>query len=202
MFWRVMSWRAMTSNRPPGSDRLQRRHMLAIPLFKDRLGRVGERTLQIAPYARHMSQILRFAVAGVEPGENPQDLAGALGRERDVALDESWPVEFRLPGPAALDVAAKQRQLGLFRHVDAGILEDRGKVIAARAHQGVLEVEKPNAPQLMALRQPQQIGRMVVAQHPGRRLLDRRLQRLAPEHAEGCARLFVDRGAEAWQIPV
>src|SRR6267142_4331695 len=196
MFWRVMSWRAMTSNMPPGSDRLQRRHMLAIPLFEDRLGRVGERALQIAPYARHMSQILRLAVASIEPGENAQDLAGTLGCECDVALDEGRPVKFGLSGPAALDVAAKQRQLGLLRHVDAGILEDRGEVIAARAHQGILEVEKPDAPQLMAVRQPQQIGRMVVAQHPGRRLLDRRLQRFAPERAEGCARLVVDRGAE------
>src|SRR5215470_3996869 len=98
--------------------------MLVIPLFKGRLGRVGERALQIAPYARHMSQILRLAVAGVQPGENPQDLAGALGRERDVALDEGWAVEFRLSGVAALNVAAEQRQLGLLGYVDAGILED------------------------------------------------------------------------------
>src|SRR5215475_13503330 len=95
--------------KPPESNRLQRRHMLAIPLFEDRLGRVGERALQIAPYARHMSQILRLAVASVEPGENPQDLAGALGRKGDVALDERLPVKFGLPGVAALDVAAKQR---------------------------------------------------------------------------------------------
>src|SRR4030095_10843977 len=101
--------------------------MLVIPLFEDRLGWVGKRALQIAPYARHMSQILRLAVAGVEPGENPQDLAGALCRERDVALDEGRPVEVGLPGVAALDVAAEQRQLSLLRHVDAGILEDRGE---------------------------------------------------------------------------
>src|SRR5262249_11784820 len=155
--------------------------MLVIPFFEGRLGRVGERALQIAPYARHMSQILRLAVASVEPGENPQDLAGALGREGDVALDERWSVEFGLLGMAALDVAAKQRQLGLHRYVDAGILEDRGEVVAGRADQGVLEVEKPNAPQLMALRQPEQVGGMEVTQHPGRRRLDRWLQRFAPE---------------------
>src|SRR5215813_3846741 len=114
----------MTPRKPPESDRLQRRHVLVIPLFEGRLGRVGERALQIAPYARHMSQILRLAVASVEPCENPQDLAGALGRQRDVALDEGWPVEFGLHGMAALDVAAKQRQLGSLRHVDAGILEE------------------------------------------------------------------------------
>src|SRR5262245_38310452 len=81
------------NKKPPESDRLQRRHILVIPLFEDRLGRVGERALQIAPYPRHMSQILRFAVAGVEPGENPQDLAGTLGREGHVAFDKRWPVE-------------------------------------------------------------------------------------------------------------
>src|SRR5262249_17787944 len=144
-------WARDDAKKPPESDRLQRRHMLVIPLFEGRLGRVGERTLQIAPYPRHMSQILRLAITGVQPGENPQDLAGALGRERDVALDEGRPVKFRLPGVAALNVAAEQRQLGRFRHVDAGILEYRGEVIAARTHQGVLEVEKPKAPQLMAL---------------------------------------------------
>src|SRR5262245_22582672 len=88
-------WARDDVNKPPESDRLQRRHMLAIPLFEGRLGWVGERTLQIAPYARHMSQILRLAIASVEPGEDPQNLAGALGRERDVALDEDRPVEFR-----------------------------------------------------------------------------------------------------------
>src|SRR3954463_11575909 len=103
--------------------------MLAIPLFEDRLGRVGERTLQVAPYARHMSQILRFAVTGVEPGENPQDLAGALGREGNIALGEGRPVEFRRPGVTALDVAAKQRQRDLFGHVNALLLEDRGEII-------------------------------------------------------------------------
>src|SRR5215467_13946282 len=117
-------WARDDVKKPPESDRLQRRHMLAIPLFEGRLGRVGERALQIAPYPRHMSQILRLAVASVEAGENPQDLAGALGCERDVALDEGWPVKFGLHGMAALDVTAKQRQLGSLRHVDAGILEE------------------------------------------------------------------------------
>src|SRR5690348_16254080 len=91
-------WARDDVKKPPESDRLQRRHMLAIPLFEDRLGRVGERALLIAPYARHMSQILRLAVARVEPGENPQDLAGALGRKGDIALDERSHVEIGLPG--------------------------------------------------------------------------------------------------------
>src|ERR1043165_5611867 len=70
-------WARDDVKKPPESDRLQRRHMLVIPLFEGRLGRVGERTLQVAPYAWHMSQILRLPAGAAGRGENPKALAGA-----------------------------------------------------------------------------------------------------------------------------
>ena len=56
---------------------------------------------------------------------------------------------------------------------------------------------------VLALRQPEQIGRMIVAQHPGRRRLDRRLQALratAPRKSARVGRSTVD--ADARQVPV
>ena len=42
--------------------------------------RMRQRALQIGPYARHVTKILRLAVAAVEPGEDAEDLGGALRR--------------------------------------------------------------------------------------------------------------------------
>src|SRR5262245_52744074 len=149
-----------------------------------------------------MSQILRLAVARVQAGKNPQDLAGALRRERDVALDESRGIELRLVGAAAADVVAEQRELGLLRHVDPGVLQERGEVVAGGAYERILEIEEPDPAQRVAVSQPQQVRRMEIAQHPGWRLLDRGLKGLAPERAECRAGLLVDRGAEPRQIPI
>ena len=60
----------------------------------------------------------------------------------------------------ARDVAAEQRDLQRLRHVDAGILQQRGEVVGRRAHHGVLEIEQADAGDVLAVRQPEQIGRM------------------------------------------
>src|SRR5262245_37302149 len=85
--------------------------------------RMAERTLQIAPYARHVTQILRLAVAQVEPCEDAENLAGALGRERDVVLDELAVVEGGIGEPARADIAGGQRQFVLLGNVNARVLQ-------------------------------------------------------------------------------
>ena len=88
--------------------------------------------LQIAPYARHVTQILRLAVAPVEPGEDAEDLGGALRRRasrraaRKPAASKSGSASSR-----ACDVAAEQRDLQRLRHVDARVLQQRGEVVGA-----------------------------------------------------------------------
>src|SRR5262245_13733318 len=116
-----------------------------------------ERSLQIGPYAWDVSQILRLAVADVEPGENTEDLACALGCERDVGADESGGVELAAVGTPVPDVAAEQRHLGLLRHVDAGVLQERSEVVGGRPNEGVLEVEEANPLELAAIGQPEQV---------------------------------------------
>ena len=56
---------------------------------------MAERAMQIAPDPRHVTQILRLAVAQVETGENAEDLAGALRGKGDIDLDESGRIEVR-----------------------------------------------------------------------------------------------------------
>src|SRR5262245_40492898 len=70
------------------SDRLQRRNVLTVPFIERPHRRMRQRALQVGPYAWHVTQILRLAVAQVEAGEDAENLAGALGRERYVGLDE------------------------------------------------------------------------------------------------------------------
>jgi hypothetical protein len=48
--------------------------MISIPRFERPAHRLRERALQIAPYPRHVSQILRLAVASVEPRKDAKDL--------------------------------------------------------------------------------------------------------------------------------
>src|SRR5215468_6771640 len=161
-----------------------------------------ERTLQIGPYARHVSQILRLAVADIQAVEYAEDLARALRRQRDIVPDEQSGIELGIIGAAAAEIAAEQGDLELLRHVDAGVLQERGQVVGRRTHQGVLEIEEPYPLELAALRQPEQVRRMDVAQDPGGSRIDPRLQRLAPERLERRARLLGDRRAEPRQVPV
>ena len=54
----------------------------------------------------------------------------------------------------------------------------------------------------MAIGEPQQIGRMEIAQHPGRRRFDRGRQRLAPQREENRAPALRGRRSHVHQIPV
>src|SRR5260370_33604949 len=93
------------------SGRLPGRNVLAVPVVERRQRRMRQRTLQVAPYARHVTQILRLAVAPVEPRKDAEDLAGALRRERDVELDELCAVEVRIGGSPPAPRAAPDKQL-------------------------------------------------------------------------------------------
>ena len=67
------------------------------PVERAQLGqrRVPRRALQIVTYARQMLQILRLAVAPVEPHENADDLGIALRRHDRIGLVETGAVESR-----------------------------------------------------------------------------------------------------------
>src|SRR4051812_17668210 len=102
---------------------------------------MDQRTAQIAPDARQMTQVLRLAVAPVEAGENAEDLGGTLRAERHIELHEGTGVETLVGVEPRLHVAAEQRDLGLVRYVDACVLQQRDKVVGCWPEHRVLEIQ-------------------------------------------------------------
>src|ERR1700750_2842194 len=80
------------------SYRLERRHVPIIPGPQGGKCRMRQRPLQIAPYAGHMTQILRLAIAPVEPRENAQDLGGALRGHHGIQTFERGGIEAIVEG--------------------------------------------------------------------------------------------------------
>lgn len=128
-----------------------------------------EGALQVIGDARHVPQILRLAIALVEAGEDAEYLRGALRGERRIELHEVACFEAWVGLAAGADIAADQFYLQGFGHVHPRILQKRGKIVGGWPHERVLEIEKADPRRPGSLGQPQQIGRMEVAQHPGLR---------------------------------
>src|SRR6185369_10645266 len=85
--------------------RLQRRHVDAIPGVELRQRRMRQRALQIGPYARKVTQILRFVVAPLQPREDAENFRGALRGQRRIEAHEGWRVESGVGGEAHTAVA-------------------------------------------------------------------------------------------------
>src|SRR5260370_31072130 len=103
---------------------------------------MGERAVQIAVYPRQMTQILRLAVAAVEPREDPQDLGGALRSQRCVELQALGSLETGMGGLAGPDIAPEQRPLPLLGAVDPGILGPRHQAAGRPPAQPALEIRQ------------------------------------------------------------
>src|ERR1700733_10662246 len=63
-------------------------HIGGIPIGEHAERGMRQRALQVIPYARRVPQILRLAVAAVEPGEDAENFCGALRRQRRIKLGE------------------------------------------------------------------------------------------------------------------
>ena len=80
----------------------------------------------------------------------PEDLRGALRRERGVDLGmKGAGLEIRIGRTALACRLAEQRDLHRLRHIDAGVLQQRGDVVGRRSHHRVLEVEQARAGDLL-----------------------------------------------------
>src|SRR5205085_10878539 len=118
-----------------------RRYVEFVPLPDPRKRGVSQRTAEIGPDPRLMAQILRFAVAPIEPRESPEQARVALCRHDGVKLGEHRSIEGLVGRAPRLDVAREQRKLELLGHIDTGVLEQRHHIVRDRAHHGVLEVD-------------------------------------------------------------
>ena len=65
-------------------------------------------------------------------------------------------------------VMAEQLQFDGVRNVDARVLQQRDDVIGGMAEHAILEIDHSDLRDAFAPRQPDQIGRMIVAQRPCR----------------------------------
>src|SRR2546427_6486932 len=97
--------------------------MVNIPRMQRFERGMAERALQISPYPRHVTQILRLAVAHIEPGKNAQNLAGTLGGERHVDLDELSEIEVGIALAPPAHIAAEQRKLDLLGYIHPRVLQ-------------------------------------------------------------------------------
>src|SRR5579883_2870960 len=94
-----------------GAERL--RQIGLMPHFNRRQQRVGEALGEDALDARKMGEILRLAVAPIEPGEYAEDFSRPLRAHRGVGGGEGGDVESRVPGEATPRILRHQPELQL-----------------------------------------------------------------------------------------
>src|SRR5215472_16818609 len=102
---------------------------------------VRQRTHQIAPDPRLVPQILRLAVAAVEPCKGSEKPGVALRRHHRVDLGEASRIEAVVGHVPCLDVTRQQRKLELLGYVDTRILQQRDEIVGGRTEHGVLEID-------------------------------------------------------------
>src|SRR5688572_11655334 len=120
-----------------------------------------EIALKIARDARDMTQILVLAVAAGESCEYPEDLGCALGAEDRQGESQFLLVEPGLAAPAGA-IVLEQPIGGLARRVDPRILKERHEVIGRMAENAVLGIDETDPCQPFAIREPDEVGRMIV----------------------------------------
>src|SRR5215468_6779245 len=87
------------------------RHARVIPILEWPERRVTEGATRIGVDAGQMPQVLRLAVAAVEPREDAEDFRRPLGGKRRVEPPECIGVEIRIAGPPRPHITRKQRNL-------------------------------------------------------------------------------------------
>ena len=130
---------------------------------------MGEVADEVGFDPRQVLEVMRLAVATVEAGEDAEDLGGALAAHDRVGAGEGRHVEGGIGASPLAGIEADELQFELRRHGHARILQKGGDVVGRRAQHRVLEVDDADPLQPFALGQPDQVGRMIVAQGPGGR---------------------------------
>src|SRR5436853_9753 len=84
------------------------------------------------------------------------------------SLSSTWSIN-ALPatGTSGFGSVSVSGRMRLPRPADARVLQHRDEIVGRGPHQGILEVEQADARGSLALGEPQEVRRMVVAQHPG-----------------------------------
>src|SRR5260370_36011944 len=114
-----------------------------------------------------MAQILRLAVAAVEPRKGTEQPRVALCRHDGVKVGETSRIEGVVGGAPRLDITRQERKLELLGYVDPRVLQQRHQIVGGWAQHGVLEVDDAYSRNIGPLAEPDQIEGAKVPQHPG-----------------------------------
>src|SRR3954447_5697875 len=195
--WRRLRARSLTTRKLPN----WRRYVEFVPPPEPRKRGVSQRTAEIGPDPRLMAQILRLAVAPVEPRKCPEQPRVALRRHDGVKLGERRGIEGLVGRAPRLDVAREQRKLEVLGHIDPRVLEQRHQIVRDRAHHGVLEVDDAYSRNALPFAEPDQIRGMEISKHPGSRSGSGFAQQIAPDRDELGSLLGIEPGATIRQVP-
>ncbi|EEF22322.1 conserved hypothetical protein, partial [Ricinus communis] len=86
-----------------GKSGSRRRHVGGIPSAKFRQRGMGERAAQIGPDPRLVAEILRLAIAAVEPGEGAEQAGVTLRRHDGVEFGKPGGIEIAVCRASRLD---------------------------------------------------------------------------------------------------
>src|SRR4029453_8625754 len=123
---------------------------------------MGEVAGEVGLDSREMPEILRLPVASIEARKDAEDLRRALRSQDRVGSREGRDVEGRVPRPPLARIKADELELKIGRHGAAGGVQEGRDVVGGMSEDRVLEVDQPDTRDSLALRQPDQVGRMIV----------------------------------------
>src|SRR6476661_5773467 len=139
------------------------RQLARIPGAKRGKRRMRKIALEIAGDPGDVSEITALAVTFRQPRKYAENLRVALGAERCVEHAEL--IARKLPIARASGGTVASQQLGFkrFGHIEAGVLQERHKIVSGRALEGILEVEDADLLEAGPLRQPHQVRRVIIS---------------------------------------
>ena len=131
-----------------------------------------------------MLEILRLAVAAHQPQPEAEEPRVALGAEVGVGGGECRRVEGGLlPGDLGAVVREKLALEGI-GHRHARVLQEGDQIESGVLVEGVLEIQDADAGDPLALGQPHQVRRVVVAQEPAAGQRQQPVEHGRPERLE------------------
>src|SRR5436190_7371249 len=126
-----------------------------------------EIALEIARHPRDVAKILVFAVAARKTCEDSEDLGRPLGAEYSEGQAYRSFIE---PGhrPPQSTVIVEESIGGLARYVHSCVLEERDEIVGGMTQYAVLRIDKADSGYSLTAGQPNEIGRVIIAQCPHR----------------------------------
>src|SRR5581483_3924987 len=121
---------------------------------------------EISPGVGNETHVLALAVALQQPHPKPQQTRVPLGPEVGIGLSECRAIEPRLARGDLGAIVGEQLAFQILRDRYPRILQQRYDVEGEVLVEGVLEVDDAHAGDAGALREPDEVGRVVIAQEP------------------------------------